>query len=489
MLSDGNIIEANQAGCQLFGEESEHIIGKAFYQYAPTHQANGSLSKNVFQTWLTQTTTSKPQQFDWILKNKKDEIVYVCVSLSKLEMADKNATVVLVRDISTRIQLEKDLIKERENAEISDKQKSTFLANMSHEIRTPLNSIIGFSDLLLDEDTTDTEKEMYSKLISTAGKSLLQLIEDIIDISKIEAGQVKIKKSKIELNALLDEVYHTFEQEKANRQKDNIELRLSKKMPDQEVTIFTDPFRVRQVFNNLLTNALKFIDEGFIEFGYTTLFGEFIQFYVKDTGIGISKDKKDSIFEQFGQDDSSYDRNEKGTGLGLAISKSFIELLGGRIWLDTEPERGSTFYFTLPVEEKLPEVAQKSNLASSKNWSEKIILIVDDVKDNFLFLKGVLLETKALILWAKNGMEAVTMCKNNRDIDMVLMDIRMPLLNGFEATKSIKSFRPDLPIIAQTAFSSPEDEELCYKAGCDDYIVKPIHNDRIITMIDQYLEA
>lgn len=485
ILDDGVIVDGNKQGAELFGEDLKQILGKSLTQYAPTHQPDGRLSKEVINLTLAQTTTQSPRHFDFLIKNKKDQIIDVSIACSKFEKSDE--IILLITDITAHKKYENKLINERNKAMSSDSHKSTFLANMSHEIRTPLNSIIGFSDLLLDEDTTEAEKEMYSKLIGTAGKSLLQLIEDIIDVSKIEAGQVKIKKVKVEVNELLDEVYQTFQQEKIGYQKENIQLKIFKKMPDKSVVIFTDPFRLRQVFNNLLTNALKFIDEGYIEFGYTTLFGDFIQFYVKDTGIGISKERKERIFEQFGQDESSYDRNEKGTGLGLAITKSFIELLGGRIWLDTEQDRGSTFYFTLPVVEKLPVISEKSTFASSKNWSDKIILIADDVKDNYLFLKGVLIDTKALILWAKNGLEALTMCKNNIDIDIVLMDIRMPLMNGLDATKSIKLIRPKLPVIAQTAFSSQEDKDMCLSAGCDDYIIKPIHNDKIIAMIDKYM--
>lgn len=486
VLEDGVIIDGNKQGASLFGEDVQQIRGNSLSQYAPTHQSDGRLSKEVIDHILAQTTSQSPRQIEFLIKNKKDRLIDVTISCSKSEISSE--TILLINDVTTFKKYEKKLINERNKALNANSHKSTFLANMSHEIRTPLNSIIGFSDLLLDEDTTEAEKEMYSKLIGTAGKSLLQLIEDIIDVSKIEAGQVKIKKVKVEVNELLDEVYQTFQQEKISYQKEAINLKIFKKMPDKSVVIFTDPFRLRQVLNNLLTNALKFIDEGYIEFGYTTLFGDFIQFYVKDTGIGISKDKKERIFEQFGQDESSYNRNEKGTGLGLAITKSFIELLGGRIWLDTEQDRGSTFYFTLPVVEKLPVISEKSSFASSKNWSNKIILIADDVKDNYLFLKGVLMDTKALILWAKNGLEALTMCKNNNDINIVLMDIRMPLMNGYDATKSIKTIRPKLPIIAQTAFSSLEDREMCLAVGCDDYIVKPIHNDKIISMIAKYMD-
>ncbi len=377
-----------------------------------------------------------------------------------------------------------------EKAEESNRMKSLSLASMSHELRTPLNSIIGFSDLLLDEDTTEDEKEMFSKLIQTAGRSLMKLIADIVDISKIEAGEVTIKKEIFNVNSFLQEVLVMFKQEKENREKGNIELKLVLSDKATDLKIETDTHRLRQVFSNLITNSLKFIDEGYIEFGYSSVTKENIQFYVKDTGVGIRTDKKDKIFEQFGQDNITYSRNKEGTGLGLAISKTFVELLGGKIWVDSELDEGTTFYFTIPYtlyDNIHDNYINESLDVGSVNWSRNTILVVDDVKENYVFLKGLLNHSKANILWAKNGKEAVDVCSANGHVDIVLMDIRMPIMNGFEASKIIKKNHPDTRIIAQTAFSSPDDRKKCFQSGCDEYLKKPINYKELFSAISKYL--
>ncbi|GEM_PF-1687700 len=385
---------------------------------------------------------------------------------------------------------QKGLIEANKKAEESNKMKSLSLASMSHELRTPLNSIIGFSDLLLDEDTTTAEKEMFSKLIQTAGRSLMQLIADIVDISKIEAGEVTIQKELFNVNSFLQEVLLMFKQIKENKDKANIELKLVLSDQTADLKIETDAYRLRQVFNNLLTNSLKFIDEGYVEFGYSSVIGENIQFYVKDTGVGIESDKKEKIFEHYGQDKSTYSRNREGTGLGLAISKSFVELLGGRIWVDSELNEGSTFYFTIPynVSSAINDNYMVDSLKfGSINWTNHTILIVDDVKENFVFLKGLLNHTKAQLLWAKNGQEAVNICRENKSINIILMDIRMPVLNGFEASAIIKKENPNIRIIAQTAFSNPDDRKKCLDSGCDEYLKKPIDYKQLFSAISKYL--
>ena len=342
--------------------------------------------------------------------------------------------------------------------------------------------------MLLDEDTTEEEKEMFSKLIQTAGRSLMQLIGDIVDISKIEAGQVTIQKSMFNVNSFLQEILLTFKQEKEIRGKTNIELKLVLSDKASDLRIETDPHRLQQIFNNLLTNSLKFVDDGFIEFGYLSIAPEYIQFYVKDTGVGIETNKKDKIFEQYGQDKSTYSRNLEGTGLGLAISKSFVELLGGNIWLDSEIDEGSTFYFTIPFEAKtgFKDFYLNQSLIGSDNWSQRTILIADDVKDNYIFLKGVLSHTGVNILWAQNGEEAVNLCKSDQKVDIVLMDIKMPIMDGLLASKLIKKENPDIVIIAQTAFASADDRNNCLESGCDQYFKKPINHEKLFSVIAEY---
>ena len=488
LLNNQEIVDINDKGCQMFGYDKEEIIGMSPSELSP--KVEGELTEdNQNKTgYLDAALDGIPQHFEWMHEKKDGTIFYTDISLTRLDNSKIYNSLAIIRDISKQKQYEKELIEASEKATESNRMKSLSLASMSHELRTPLNSIIGFSDLLLDEDTTEEEKEMFSKLIQTAGRSLMQLIGDIVDISKIEAGQVTIQKSMFNVNSFLQEILLTFKQGKEIRGKTNIELKLVLSDKASDLRIETDPHRLQQIFNNLLTNSLKFVDDGFIEFGYLSIAPEYIQFYVKDTGVGIETNKKDKIFEQYGQDKSTYSRNLEGTGLGLAISKSFVELLGGNIWLDSEIDEGSTFYFTIPFEAKtgFKDFYLNQSLIGSDNWSQRTILIADDVKDNYIFLKGVLSHTGVNILWAQNGEEAVNLCKSDQKVDIVLMDIKMPIMDGLLASKLIKKENPDIVIIAQTAFASADDRNNCLESGCDQYFKKPINHEKLFSVIAEY---
>ncbi len=491
LLKDSTIVNINDKGCELFGYNRDELLGKSTYDLSPKEddiKNNQNINKSGY---LVKAMKGEPQRFEWVHQKKDGSFFYCDISLTKLDGSDESNVLAIIRDISQSKEYEKELINASEKAKESSRLMSVSLASMSHELRTPLNSIIGFSDLLLDEDTTEEEKEMFSKLIQTAGKSLMQLIGDIIDISKIEAGKVTIQKTVFKVNSFLQEIFVAFKQEKKNRDKANIELKLILSDKGSDLEVKSDEHRLRQVFNNLLTNSLKFIDEGFIEFGYSSVTSEYIQFFVKDTGVGITTLQKDKLFEYFNQDKITYNRNSEGTGLGLAISKSFVDLLGGTIWVDSEIDEGSTFYFTIPFEINsgiANNYLDESFTLSQSDWSKHTILIVDDVNENYVFLKGMLQPTNASILRAQNGKEAVDLCRNNSTIDLVLMDIRMPVMDGFEAIKIIKEENSNIHIIAQTAFSSPEDKIKCISLGCDEYISKPINYKQLFSVIANYFE-
>ncbi|PLX04661.1 MAG: hypothetical protein C0595_02360 [Marinilabiliales bacterium] len=373
---------------------------------------------------------------------------------------------------------------ERQNA-----MKTAFVANMSHEIRTPLNSIIGFSELLLEEDNTPEEDVLYRKMISSSGRSLMQLIEDIIDISKIESGQLKISKSELELNSFMDEILFNFKQEKQIRELFNIELHLTKASPDKELIIYTDPVRLRQVLSNLITNSMKFTDTGFINFGYSFGGNEELQFYVKDSGTGIEEKASEKIFDRFSQDDSTLSRNKKGSGLGLAISKSIINLLNGEIWLDTKSGVGTTFYFTIPIDEKKEKTEKKRIIErfDIPDFSNAKILVVDDVDQNVFFFKSLFKPSGAEILVANSGEQALEICKNDTTISLVLMDIMMPDIDGYTTTRRLKALFPDLPVIMQTAFYSSNASKLSYEAGADEFIGKPININELFSLVSKYI--
>ncbi len=480
---ENSIIQANTKAYELFGYNENELIGMRPQDLSPEIQEDGELSDTKARRVISEALLGKPLRFLWQHLKKDGSIFHLDISLGTSEHESGQLIHALLRDITGQKELENELKQAKKRAEEADQMKSAFLANMSHDIRTPLNSIIGFSEILLEEDTTEDEKLEYTQLIVSAGKSLQQLIDDIIDLSKIEAGQIRIVKTEVDINQLLDELFTTFTNLRQSSQKDNIELRLKKQIRDKSLLISTDPFRFRQIMSNLLSNALKFIDRGYIEFGYTLSESNLIQFYVKDTGVGIEREKAAVIFQRFGQIDSTYKRNHSGTGLGLSICKSLVELLGGSIWFDSEKDLGTTFYFTLPIDEaELPKQTGSANDGNT-DWSDKVFLVVDDVQSNYLFLKAMFKETAAAVVWARTGKEAIDLVQKSSKIDLVLMDIRMPEMDGYEASRRLRNLYPELPIIAQTAFTEPEDFELAMQAGCDEYITKPICANELLAIV------
>jgi PAS domain S-box-containing protein len=392
-----------------------------------------------------------------------------------------------------RKQIENDLVKAKIAAEESDRLKSAFLANMSHEVRTPLNGILGLAQLLLKSDIASELRSDYVKMIVESGSSLLTLIEDIMDVSKIEAKQMKIKYKPFQLNTLIDQLYSIFLANPLYLQKNasekNIELLYHRS--EENVSLISDPDRLQQIFVNLIGNALKFTQSGSVEFGYEVKKGH-VLFHVKDTGIGIPKDKSEKIFERFIQVDNTLARKYGGSGLGLAISKGLVNLLNGEIWCESEPGKGSTFYFTIPYH---PTTLLEADHRPSKpdtsnyNWEQYTILIVEDDKINFKVIEAMLRNTKVNVIHADTGLKAIESVQENPQIDLVLMDVHLPEISGLEATRRIRKIRPELSIVAQTANAMSDDKDRCIEAGCVDYISKPIDMSELFTKISKYITA
>ena len=391
-----------------------------------------------------------------------------------------------------RKKAEKNLIIALEKATESDRLKTVFLNTMSHELRTPLNAVIGFSQII-DEETPMQDVLNMAGTIHKSGEHLLKIIEDIFNISLIESGNVKAEKESFSLSHCISHIHDQILMEQQNSGKQHLELRFCPPPGSKEITLFSDQAKLKEILLKLLRNALKFTREGFVEFGFTREGKEdkdFLKFYISDTGIGIHRDLQQIIFDPFRQAEETHTRGYGGSGLGLAISKKFVNILGGEIWVESELGKGSTFYFTIPVTQ--PETISKPvvHVADSipeMKFSGKKILIVEDEDSCVMFLDVILSMQEAETIRAINGEEAVKLCQSDPEIDLVLMDLKLPVMDGYKATALIKQQRPDLPVIAQTAYAIYGDEEKALKTGCDDYISKPIDKDELIRKIQKYL--
>jgi signal transduction histidine kinase/CheY-like chemotaxis protein len=417
-----------------------------------------------------------------ILAEQKEEIKIQSEELKQ----HRNNLELLVKERTEELEVAK------EKAEESDRLKSAFLANMSHEIRTPMNAIIGFSELLTENGLGDNEKDDIVKSVVDNSNSLLRLIDDIIDISKIESGQFTIRKHKCYLNQILQELLDIFINRKNDENKQHIELKLKLGVEEPNFSINTDPSRLQQVISNLLDNAIKFTEKGSIEFGYIVEEKEeppFLKIYVKDSGIGLTKDQQKLIFSSFTKIEDNKKKLYRGTGIGLAISEKIINLLDGKIWVESEINKGSTFSFTVPYANeavKEEDVKVKESKLPAFEWAGKTILIAEDDKSNYDYLKMLLSKTNANILHADTGKKALELFHKNK-VDLILMDIKMPEMDGLEATTIIKKGNKDISIIVLTAFAMENDEKMSLDAGCDAYLAKPFQKSNLLTLINKFL--
>jgi PAS domain S-box-containing protein len=386
-------------------------------------------------------------------------------------------------DITEQIVAEQHLVKAKEKAEESDRLKSVFLANMSHEIRTPMNGIIGFAELLSRPKLSEEKLKFYINLIQTRSHDLLNLINNIIDISKIEAGMLSINESEFNPHVLVEEIFSTFSSKIIKLQKKHIEIKKLDSEKFQHFIIISDENKIRQILINLVENAIKYTEKGTIEIG-CQVNGNEIQWTVKDSGIGIPKNKHHIIFERFRQGDEKEVRSAVGAGLGLTISKAYVQMLNGKIWLESEPGSGSTFYFTAPFKSSKKSILTESGeFADDYNFKGKKILIVEDDPVSLLLLKEALAQTGADILTAENGKKAIAVFQQFNDISLVILDIQLPEISGYQVAREMKRLNESTPIIAQTAYASLDDKKKCLLAGCSDYLKKPIEIQELLNKI------
>ncbi|NOX48155.1 MAG: response regulator [Chlorobi bacterium] len=513
--TEGKVVFWNDASVKVYGYERDDALGKNLGDLIIPDAIKSKFEKSLENAKNAKISGELTAPEELILKNNKGEEVHV-FSLHTIVRIDKLEPIVycLDFDLSERKKVEEklreaqnnlerrveertaELVIAKEKAEESDRLKTAFLANMSHEIRTPLNAIMGFSGLLspkLDEEVSNN----YIHIINNSGLQLLNIINDIIDIAKIEAGQINIEVSECRVNSFLKELLTSKNQKLIEEKTDSKEIKLIIDNGDENFTLQTDPTRLKQVMTNLVNNAIKFTERGKIEFGYylpgntnnDKAHENEILFFVKDTGIGINKNEQEFIFERFRQVENSLTKRYGGTGLGLAISKSLVEKLGGRIWVESEEGKGSEFYFTVPFVEQKGTNPVSTDKKTGLGIKEGItILIAEDEPSNFHILEILLNKTKSKLIWARNGQEAIDLFKENKDnIDIVLMDIQMPIKNGLAATREIKEAKNDVPILAQTAYALAGDRERFLKAGCDDYISKPIEKELLFEKIGRLM--
>jgi len=412
--------------------------------------------------------------------------------LKNIAFAENILKIVAIRAAGEleRKQAEDELMLAKEKAEESDRLKSAFLANMSHEIRTPMNGILGFASLLKEPNLTGEDQQRFIRIIEKSGDRMLNIINDIIDISKIEAGSMEVNLKETNINDQIEYIYAFFKPEVEAK---GMHLSFKNSLPAKEAFIKTDREKVYAILTNLVKNAIKYSHGGSIDFGYDlvkTQHAASLQFFVKDTGIGIAKNRQEAIFERFIQADIEDPKALQGAGLGLAIAKAYAEMLGGVIWVKSDEEIGSTFYFTIPYKTKQQGQSDIENVVYAEDIDVQIeklkILIAEDDQDSDFLITSVLKKNNHEILHTETGVEAIEMCRKNPDLDLILMDIRMPGMSGYEATRQIRGFNKKVIIIAQTAYGLSGDRQKSIDAGCNDYLSKPIVKDELLRLIQKH---
>jgi PAS domain S-box-containing protein len=433
--------------------------------------------------WLGVPLKIKDKVFGaFVLQSYDDVNAYTEMDKEFLEIISHQISISIERKRN-----EENLIKAKLKAEENDRLKSAFLANMSHEIRTPMNSILGFSDLLMNEDLSNEKKSKFHEIVNSSGKRLMSLINDVVDISKLDAKEMPLKLAVFNLNNLIDQLQNQFYISPQNK---NTKINTFKELRDEDSFINCDETRLVQVLSNLLENALKFTNDGSVEFGYRLIENN-LHFIVKDSGVGINKKDHYHIFERFGQSDNEILKVKQGSGLGLAISKGIVELFGGKIWVESEPLKGATFHFTIPNCLVLNrEISSEvKNIHKTESNTNKTILIAEDEETNFWFIEAALDGFPFELVHVLNGKEAVEIMQAKNNFDIILMDFNMPIMNGIDATKEIRKTHPTVPIIAVTAYAMMADREKALEVGCTDYLSKPVSKTLLLETINKHIKV
>lgn len=465
---------------QAFDDITQKVFGVKAFKGLKTIDLLPPEAQTYWKEKLTNVLKGKrhDEVFEW--KYNEEEVRHYEIVHFPVYYNNKTIGALEInRDITEKKKAELELLLAKEKAEESERLKTAFLQNMSHEIRTPLNAISGFAGVVAKPDLSEAKRNSYLSIIQSSSQQLMSIVNDILTISSLETGQEKVNISIVDVNQLLLDLLAIYKQQALNL---NILIHVHQYFDDSQATIFTDKTKLNQVLANLLSNAIKFTHNGFIEFGYK-LKSKFLEFYVKDTGIGIAPEAIDGIFDRFRQANSQISKLYGGTGLGLAISKSLTELMGGKIWVESVIHKGTTFYFTIPYtpidNHPIPE--------TESMHESPVLLIAEDEDFNFLYMAEVLSEFDLQIIHVRDGQDAVEVCKQNSKISLVLMDMKMPIMNGDEAARNIRISRPELTIIAQSAYIL-EKERATYDGVFHDYLVKPIREEALKNKVLKYLK-
>ncbi len=473
----GNIEYINPTFTKLTGYTFEEVKGKN-----PSMLQSGLMPKELYENLWKTILSGNVWHGEFHNRKKNGDLYWEDAFISAItdEKGTITSFVAVKEDITEKKKLWNELVAAKDNAEVSDRLKTAFLANMSHEIRTPMNGIIGFTELLKEPHLSGQEQQEYIALIQQSGERMMTLINDIIEISRIDAKETVLELSETPLNELLEHLYRSFITKAESK---GLQLYWNPGLRDSDSIIETDAKKLELILTNLLQNALKFTHHGHISFGYTKK-DDMLEFYVDDTGVGIPEDMKEKIFDRFRQVDNSLSRLHEGIGLGLSITKTYIEMLGGGIHVEPCKCGGSKFFFTLPYNPpRKYDIGHSDSEVMAISQPSQTIIIADDDQISRLLLKKVLKDENFMLIFAENGKDALELVKKHPETELVLMDVKMPDMNGCEVTRLIRQIRPELPVVVLTAFASPEEREKASDAGCDSFITKPVKKNELIDLI------
>lgn len=481
---DFQFIDFNRTAETVTRVKRHVVIGKTLSEEFPNMRKTPLFEalRNVYRTgedihlkpFYYKDDKRKGWRQNYIYKLPSDELVAVFADITEIKTAEKQL-----------LKQNHELITAKNKAEESDRLKTAFLNNISHEFRTPLNGILGFADMLMQPDKPQQRQEMYKNYLQESCDKLLDIVTDTIEIAQIQSQSVKIRKSKTSIRKIINDISSKLLHQATHKE---LEIKIEPICRDTDMVIETDGDKLCRILKHLLENAVKFTYKGYVELKCEKNKDNELMFTITDTGIGIPDDQKQIIFEPFRQVEVDASRNPGGNGLGLTIVKAYVEMLGGQIHLQSQKGEGTMVTFTIPVDiHKDNGKSKQMELKPTKNWSDKTILIAEDEEINFLYLKELLLDTGVEILQARNGCEAVDICKSITNIDLILMDIKMPEMNGYEAAKAIREFKPDVPVIAQTAYALQKDINKIKQAGFSDFIAKPLNEKTLLETVNKYI--